>query len=59
MVDVDIDHIMENHHPSGGKGPNKDKFPKWMTGPMIIATLHIGHEWNTFFSIALFRRPFR
>ena len=34
-VDVDIDHIMENHHPSGGKGPNKDKFPKWMTGPMI------------------------
>ncbi len=34
-IKVDIDHIMDRHHPSSGKSPKKDKFPKWMT-PIVI-----------------------
>ena len=34
-IEVDIDHIMENHHPNNGKHPRKDKFPKWMAPPII------------------------
>lgn len=43
-VKVDIDHIMENHHPSSGKGPRKDKFPDWMTGPMIEETVRQSYQ---------------
>ena len=43
-VKVDIDHIMENHHPSSGKGPRKDKFPDWMTGPMIEETVRQAYQ---------------
>ncbi|MBQ7346815.1 MAG: RHS repeat-associated core domain-containing protein [Clostridia bacterium] len=44
-VDIDMDHIMENHHPSGGKGPNKDKFPGWMTAPFIEELVRKGYDY--------------
>ena len=34
-VEVDVDHVMKYHHPSGGKGPRKDKFPWELTAPTI------------------------
>ena len=43
-VDVDIDHIMQEHHPNGGKGPKKDKFPKWMTAAMVEETVRNAYQ---------------
>ena len=32
---IDMNHIISGHSSDGNRGPNKDKFPAWMTTPMI------------------------
>lgn len=32
---IDMNHIISGHSSGGNRGPNKDKFPAWMTTPMI------------------------
>lgn len=32
---INVDHIMSGHSSGGNRGPNKDRFPAWMTAPMI------------------------
>lgn len=34
-VGIDMPHIISGHGPNGNRGPNKDRFPWWMTSSMI------------------------
>ena len=34
-VTINMDHILSGHSAGGNRGPNKDRFPPWMTAKMI------------------------
>ena len=44
-VKLDMDHIMSGHSAGGNRGgPKKDRFPPWMTAPMIERAIRIAYS---------------
>ena len=44
-VKLDMDHIMSGHSAGGNRGgPKKDRFPQWMTAPMIERAIRIAYS---------------
>ena len=43
-VTLDMDHIMSGHSSGGNRGPNKDRFPSWMTPVLIEQAIRFAYK---------------
>lgn len=43
-VSVDMDHILSGHGFNGYRGPNKDRFPKWMSPALIEKAIRTAYD---------------
>lgn len=39
QIKINTDHIMSGHSSGGNRGPNKDRFPDWMTQAAILKAI--------------------
>ena len=39
-----MDHILSGHGSGGNRGPNKDRFPSWMTPEMIEMAIRFAYK---------------
>ena len=43
-VKINMDHILSGHSAGGNRGPNKDRFPKWVTPSLIEKAIRQAYE---------------
>ena len=43
-VKIDMAHILSGHSAGGNRGPNKDRFPPWMTAKMIEQAIRMAYN---------------
>ena len=43
-VTLDMEHILSGHSSGGNRGPNKDRFPSWMTPALIEKAIRFAYE---------------